>query len=303
MKLRWLHPAGIVLLLASRERWYYGKKCAIPDKKLWSKHQVRIFSDTDNYGLARFRARKAQETSHVEDSDENRGRKVIPPRRFREEEVLPSQPRWAKQAQSFHENGGSSQDDITSLQAKKKKTKSKNRSTLAETTLESVETDEDEELQPKRKKQKQTHLMLPNAPSFQSASTLQPQSSSTSQQIQDISQLFDGLERRILLKLDQIHADIKTAIGLQSVNQQSTSALDLFEVLEEPCKSVEELEELCEKLKAVEFRKKIIRYLCLQSAGSLGDGIRRMLKKSERIPFGLNTATKGEKENGHFSNC
>jgi len=22
------------------------KKCAIPDKKLWSKHQVRIFSDT-----------------------------------------------------------------------------------------------------------------------------------------------------------------------------------------------------------------------------------------------------------------
>ncbi|XP_051953918.1 uncharacterized protein LOC127623570 [Xyrauchen texanus] len=178
---------------------------------------------------------------------------------------------------------------------RKRKQNQKNRSTLAETTLESVETDEDEELQPKRKKQKQSHLMLPNAPSFQSASTLQSQSSSTSQQIQDISQLFDGLERRILLKLDQIHADIKTAIGLQSVNQQSTSALDLFEVLEEPCKSVEELEELCEKLKAVEFRKKIIRYLCLQSAGSLGDGIRRMLKKIGENSLWAEYSYKGRK--------
>ncbi|KAG1955488.1 hypothetical protein F2P79_008545 [Pimephales promelas] len=267
------------------------KKCAIPDKKLWSKHQVRIFSDTDSYDLARFRARKAQETSHLEDSDENRGRKVIPPKRFREEEVLPSQPRRAKQTQSFHENGGSSQDEITSLQAKKRKTKSKNRSTLAETTLESVETDEDEELQPKRKKQKQSHLMLPNAPSFPSASRL-PQSSSTSQQIQE---LFDGLERRILLKLDQIHADIKTAIGLQSVNQEITSASDVFEVLEEPCKSVEELEELCEKLKAAEFRKKIIRYLCLQSAGSLGDGIRRMLKKIGENSLWAEYSYKGRK--------
>ncbi len=37
----------------------------------------------DSYDMARFRARKAQETSHVEDSDGNGGRKVIPPRRFR----------------------------------------------------------------------------------------------------------------------------------------------------------------------------------------------------------------------------
>jgi len=89
-------------------------------------------------------------------------------------------------------------------------------------------------------------------------------------------ELFDGLERRILLKLDQIHADIKTAIGLQSVNQQNTSASDLFEVLEEPCKSVEELEELCKKLKAVEFRKKrlyvlkqMLFYIMLQFLGTV----------------------------------
>ncbi|XP_051990912.1 uncharacterized protein LOC127649720 [Xyrauchen texanus] len=197
------------------------KKCAIPDKKLWSKHQVRIFSDTDNYGLARFWARKAQETSHVEDSDENRGRKVIPPRRFREEEVLPSQPRWAKQAQSFHENGGS---DLKLLR-------------LMKFNL----------------LQHSNHSPVLQASRFK---------------------LFDGLERRILLKLDQIHADIKTAIGLQSVNQQSTSALDQFEVLEEPCKSVEELEELCEKLKAVEFRKivcaeKMLFYVMLQFLGTV----------------------------------
>ncbi|RXN33952.1 hypothetical protein ROHU_015210 [Labeo rohita] len=77
------------------------KKCAIPDKQLWAKYAIRIFSDTDSYDLARLRARKAQETSHVEDSDGNGGRKVIPLIRFREEEVQPSQPRWAKQSQRF----------------------------------------------------------------------------------------------------------------------------------------------------------------------------------------------------------
>ncbi|KAI7814292.1 hypothetical protein IRJ41_011959 [Triplophysa rosa] len=45
-----------------------------------------------------------------------------------------------------------------------------------------------------------------------------------------------------------------------------------IKVLEEPCKTVEELEELCDKLKDADFRKKI-------GGGSLGDGIRRMLKK------------------------
>ncbi|RXN12026.1 hypothetical protein ROHU_010330 [Labeo rohita] len=40
------------------------------------------------------------------------GRKVIPPIRFREEEVQPSQPRWAKQSQRSHENSESSEGEF-----------------------------------------------------------------------------------------------------------------------------------------------------------------------------------------------
>ncbi len=83
--------------------------------------------------------------------------------------------------------------------------------------------------------------------------------------------LFEGLERRLHLKLDQMHADIKTALEAiqQSASQPSTSASDLTEVLEEPCKTVEELEDLCKMLKVVDFRKKIVcleTYLCFSKA-------------------------------------
>ncbi len=44
----------------------------------------------------------------------------------------------------------------------------------------------------------------------------------------------------------------------QSTSQPSTSVSDLTEVLEQPCKTVEELEELCDKLKDAEFRKKMV---------------------------------------------
>ncbi len=78
--------------------------------------------------------------------------------------------------------------------------------------------------------------------------------------------LFEGLERRLHLKLDLMHADIKTALEAiqQSASQPSTSASasDLTEVLEEPCKTVDELEELCKMLKVVDFRKKIV---CLET--------------------------------------
>ncbi|XP_051507133.1 uncharacterized protein LOC127413752 [Myxocyprinus asiaticus] len=96
----------------------------------------------------------------------------------------------------------------------------------------------------------------------------------------EIYKLFESLERRIMLKLDQIQDNITAAVGTmqQSMSQPSTSVSDLTELLEEPCKTVEELEELCNKLKDPDFQKKMIRYLCLQSGGSLG-GIRSMLKK------------------------
>ncbi|CAM4735474.1 unnamed protein product [Leuciscus chuanchicus] len=119
----------------------------------------------DSYNLARYRVQKALETSHVEDSDENSVRKIIPPRRFREEEI---QPRRAQQTQHFQEDSESSQDEMSCLRAKK--TKKRSRSTPIRP--ESEEPDE--------------------------------------------------------------------------------------EVLEEPCKTVEELEELCEKLKDADLRKKMV---------------------------------------------
>ncbi|KAI7810670.1 hypothetical protein IRJ41_005081 [Triplophysa rosa] len=50
------------------------KKCVIPDKQLWAKHEVRVFSDTDSYKLARHRAQKAtlrtyERSYHQDDSE------------------------------------------------------------------------------------------------------------------------------------------------------------------------------------------------------------------------------------------
>ncbi len=55
-------------------------------------------------------------------------------------------------------------------------------------------------------------------------------------------------------------ADIKTA--LEAISKPSTSASDLTEVLEEPCKTVEELEDLCKMLKVVDFCPKNV---CLET--------------------------------------
>ncbi|CAL8249937.1 unnamed protein product [Arctogadus glacialis] len=37
------------------------RRCALPDKVLWKKYKVRVFSTTDSYSLARERARKGQD--------------------------------------------------------------------------------------------------------------------------------------------------------------------------------------------------------------------------------------------------
>lgn len=74
----------------------------------------------------------------------------------------------------------------------------------------------------------------------------------------EIYKLFENLERRIMLKLDQINITSAAETMQQSTSQPSTSVSDLTEVLEQPCKTVEELEELCDKLKDAEFRKKMV---------------------------------------------
>ncbi|XP_039538200.1 uncharacterized protein LOC120486323 isoform X6 [Pimephales promelas] len=144
------------------------KKCAIRDEHLWTKYAVRVFSDTDNYNLARYRVQKAMETSHVEDSDENSVRKIIPPRRFREEEIQP------RRAQHFQEDSESSQGEINELSSlRAKKTQKRSRSTPIRS--ESEEPDEDE-VQPITKITKRS--ILPEAPRFSSPSSqLQPHQS------------------------------------------------------------------------------------------------------------------------------
>nr|XP_023691691.1 uncharacterized protein LOC111856181 isoform X2 [Paramormyrops kingsleyae] len=146
--------------------------------------------------------------------------------------------------------------------------------------------------EPERKKRRTMslrRLTLPKPPDFATISTEisswphpSASSDSTNQLVQEIPKLFENLERRVLLKLDQMDGDMKNAIEsmLQATTHPSTSSRsDVTELLEEPCKTVKELEQLCSQLKDAEFRKKMMAYLCLQGGGSLGDGIRRMLKK------------------------
>ncbi|KAI7811044.1 hypothetical protein IRJ41_009704 [Triplophysa rosa] len=137
------------------------------------------------------------------------------------------------------------------------------------------ETDEDEE-QPQQKKSKRTTVMLPEAPYFPSLSTtqVQPHQSVSANQQNQGSMINPQSLRNVPSQPHQ-------SVSANQQNQGSVINPQSFqdEVLEEPCKTVEELEELCDKLKDADFRKKIVHFLCLQGGGSLGDGIRRMLKK------------------------
>ncbi|CAL8326840.1 unnamed protein product [Boreogadus saida] len=56
------------------------RRCALPDKVLWKKYKVRVFSTTDSYSLARERARKGQDTSQVETVEINSRRINVPAR-------------------------------------------------------------------------------------------------------------------------------------------------------------------------------------------------------------------------------
>ncbi|XP_062375181.1 probable E3 ubiquitin-protein ligase HERC4 [Sardina pilchardus] len=60
------------------------KKNVLPDKQLWTRYRARILSQTDTYAMARHRARKAQDTSQLEESDHD-SRRVVLPQRFRED--------------------------------------------------------------------------------------------------------------------------------------------------------------------------------------------------------------------------
>ncbi|XP_076857404.1 uncharacterized protein LOC143511712 [Brachyhypopomus gauderio] len=84
-----------------------------------------------------------------------------------------------------------------------------------------------------------------------------------------------------MLKLTQMQEEFRDAIGRlleKSTDQPSTSS-DTLDLLNEPCESTEDLEGLCSRLQDPAYRKKMIRYLSLQGGGSLGDAVRRMLRK------------------------
>ncbi|CAL8391536.1 unnamed protein product [Arctogadus glacialis] len=77
------------------------RRCALPDKVLWKKYKVCVFSTTDSYSLARERARKGQDTSQVETVEIN-SRRINVPARYQEpdsddeEEVIKKKKRTIK---------------------------------------------------------------------------------------------------------------------------------------------------------------------------------------------------------------
>lgn len=72
----------------------------------------------------------------------------------------------------------------------------------------------------------------------------------------------------MLLKLDQIQENVTEIRATQQLmSQPNTSVSDITEVLEEPCKTVEELEELCDRLKDADYRRKIVCPITLATLG------------------------------------
>ncbi|KAL2088043.1 hypothetical protein ACEWY4_016871 [Coilia grayii] len=71
---------------------------------------------------------------------------------------------------------------------------------------------------------------------------------------------------------------------------------EVEDMLEQPLETTEQLEQLCHKLEEnVAYKKKIIRYLSLQAGVSLGDGVRRMIRKIGTNELWGNYSFKGRK--------
>ncbi|CAL8361284.1 unnamed protein product [Arctogadus glacialis] len=216
------------------------RRCALPDKVLWKKYKVCVFSDS--YSLARERARKGQDTSQVETVEINSRRINVPARYQEPDSDVPSPPIITPVRVDDEGMAGVSAAGI------------------------------------------QPHNISPCESSTIGGETYEA--------FQEIFSFLEGMERRIMLKLERMHEDLRNGNGrvMEAVESRPgrTSEAAEEDMLEGPCQNLADLEDLCKKIADRSFKKKMIRHLSLLGGSNVGDGVRRMLKK-----IGTNELWKG----------
>ncbi|CAL8382698.1 unnamed protein product [Gadus morhua 'NCC'] len=243
------------------------RRCALPDKVLWKKYKVRVFSTTDSYSLARERARKGQDTSQVETVEIN-SRRINVPARYQEPD---------------------SDDKEEVIKKKKKRTIKpgvlpRGPAFPSPPIITPVRVD-DEGMAGVSAAGIQPHNITPCESSTIGGETYEAiqgnHQDGTDTVSKEIFSFLEGMERRIMLKLERMHEDLRNGNGrvMEAVESRPgrTSEAAEEDMLEGPCQNLADLEDLCKKIAALLKRK------C-----NVGDGVRRMLKK-----IGTNELWKG----------
>ncbi|CAL8332219.1 unnamed protein product [Arctogadus glacialis] len=253
------------------------RRCALPDKVLWKKYKVRVFSTTDSYSLARERARKGQDTSQVETVEIN-SRRINVPARYQEPdsddegEVIKKKKRTIKPGVLPRGPAFPSPPIITPVRV------------------------DDEGMAGVSAAGIQPHNISPCESSTIGGETYEAfqgnHQDGTDTVSKEIFSFLEGMERRIMLKLERMHEDLRNGNGrvMEAVESRPgrTSEAAEEDMLEGPCQNLTDLEDLCKKIADRSFKKKMIRHLSLLGGSNVGDGVRRMLKK-----IGTNELWKG----------
>ncbi|KAL1279587.1 hypothetical protein QQF64_026260 [Cirrhinus molitorella] len=241
------------------------KACHRPDKELWKRYKIRILSETDNYKTARERAKKAVETSNVESEDEvgKIRKKKIPARYWTDSE---------------------GENEIPPKQRKKASMSSQNPPpTLPKPPSYKPPTDITVT----------AHASEEDVPSLSNLSA--------NNHFHDLKQLIEQSEQRVLLAIERMQSDVTNSIErlVQAIQQNCPGPASIAtppqETFEGPCKTLQELQELILKLEGTEEKNRMIQYLSLLGGSSIGDAVRRILRKVATNEAWSNYSLKGRK--------
>ncbi|XP_029571950.1 uncharacterized protein LOC115163879 [Salmo trutta] len=255
-----------------------------PDKILWEKYRISIFSSTDNYSVAEQRAKRGEvDTSNVESDEEPAKRVVTKPIRFR---VEPPDDDGSEALQKKTNEPRQAQLPVPQLPPAPSAT---SRASVFEKTLQVADA---EDLRPCA-----TSSQSDISPSGSQEEAGQDRASESDQELPSLldepvaSEMHAGyikdlqaVEMRIMVKLEMICTEFKTVLNqvmeaIEARQPKESESLGQLEMLQNPAETNEELKDICETLKDSHYRKKMIRYLTLCCGLDLGSGIRRMMRK------------------------
>ncbi|XP_056595806.1 uncharacterized protein LOC130414116 isoform X1 [Triplophysa dalaica] len=256
------------------------KACHRPDKELWKRYKIRILSETDNYKTARERAKKAVETSNVESEDdvENMRKRKVPVRYWTDSEGENEMP--PKQRKKTSMSSQNPQPSVPKPPSYKPPT---------DITVTAHPSEED------------VPYLFSNDLFHENTHDIQETSHAEGAVNADLQQLIRQSEQRVLLAIERMQTDVANSIErlVQAIQQNravpASTSTPPQEIIEGPCKTTQELQVLLLKLEDTEEKRKMIQFLSMVGGSSIGDVVRRILRKIASNEVWSNYSLKGRK--------